>query len=544
MLCSSLPSGPSRICGLLACILFTGMAGQAADGPRQDRPNVVVILADDLGFGDVHCYDPDHAKVPTPNIDRIAAQGMRFTDAHASASLCSPTRYALLTGRFSWRTHLQTHVVRMYGTPLIAPDRLTLPGMLHEQGYRTACFGKWHLGWDWPLRQKDGSVARAPANRFLQQRSGVPVFSEAIGQGPTTRGFDRYFGVDVPNYPPYTFIKNDRMTADPAAEKTVDDRIRWGKEGPMVPGWQFDRILPTIIEHTEDSIAQWGRDGQPFFLYLALTTPHEPIAPSEPFRGKSGLCDVADLIMETDAAVGRVADALQKAGCADNTLLIVTSDNGHCHYTGVEPFEKAGHRVAGPYKGYKNNLTEGGHRVPFVVRWPGIVAPGTVNDQLVCLSDIFATCAEICGTTLTDDSAEDSVSFLPLLRGSDRPTRDDLVLQGHGTELAIRSGPWKLIAPTVRTPPADGSHAAAAQKAAAERKAETFKLFNVVDDPKENRTFESARPDIVARLHGLLTKYIADGRSTPGPARHNDISIRLPAIDSGPIPSDSGPQSP
>ncbi len=505
------------------------------DAAAIQRPNIVVVLADDLGYGDVRCYDPEHAKVPTPSIDRLAEEGLRFTDAHTSASLCSPSRYGLLTGRFSWRTAMRTHVVRVYGSPLIAPDRLTLPRMLQQQGYRTACFGKWHLGWDWPLREKDGAVLHTPPGQFLQERPGEPVFELPIGQGPTTRGFDEYFGVDVPNLPPYTFLENDRMVAAPTERKTINDRVQWGPPGPMAPGWQFDRILPTIVDRTEDYIARRARDKQPFFVYMPLTTPHEPIAPSEPFRGKSGISDVADLILETDAALGKVMSALEKHGLAGNTLLIFTSDNGHCSYTGLAPFQAVGHRVGGPYRGYKCNISEGGHRVPLVVRWPGVVAPGRRCDQLVCLSDLMATCAEMLGVGLPDEAAEDSVSLLPLLRGEDRPIRRDLVHQCYSELLSIRQGPWKLALcagdgtdrPWCKE---EGVPHDVGEIDARQRGLPPIQLYNVVDDPGETKNLQAEHPEVVRRLHGLLAKYVSEGRSTPGIAQKNDVQVPLPAL--------------
>lgn len=499
-----------------------------------ERPNVIVVLADDLGYGDVHCYDPQHAKVPTPHIDRLAQQGMRFTDAHASASLCSPSRYSLLTGRFSWRTLMRTHVIRTYGSPLIAANRLTLPGMLQQRGYHTACFGKWHLGWDWPLRQPDGSIVRAPAGEFLQQRTGEPVFEQPISQGPTTRGFDYYFGVDFPNTPPYTFLENDRMTVAPTERKTVNDRVHWGPAGPMAPGWQFDRILPTIVERTEGYIAQRAQDKKPFFIYLPLTSPHEPIAPSEPFRGKSGISDVADFIMETDAALGRVMSALEKHRLASNTLLVFTSDNGHCSYTGLATFYDRGHRVAGPYRGYKCNLSEGGHRVPLVVRWPGVVKPDTQCGQLVCLSDLMATCAEMLGVRLPDNAAEDSVSFLPVLRGEDRPVRQALVHQCYSELLAIRQGPWKLAlcagdGNERRWCNEKGVPQDVSEKEARERRLPPIQLYNVETDPGETNNVQALYPERVRQMRGLLEKYVAEGRSTPGAPQRNDVAVPLPA---------------
>jgi arylsulfatase A len=416
--------------------------GSAEGEERRANPNIIIILADDLGWGDVRCYDPEHAIVPTPSIDLLAAGGMRFTDAHTSASLCSPSRYGLLTGRYSWRTPMRSHVVRRYGSPLIAADRLTLPALLAGRGYHTACIGKWHLGWDWPLRQEDGSVAYAPPEAFTQERDGEPVFELPIGSGPTTRGFHTYFGVDLPNLPPYTLIRDDRMLVAPTERKTIHDRVHWGPEGPMAPGWAFDQLLPALVDETDRYLADRAREDRPFFLFFSLTSPHEPVAPSEPFRGRSGVSDVADFIIETDAAVGRVLAALDAHNLADSTLVVFTSDNGPSGYLGVAPFHERGHRPAGPYRGYKCNISEGGHRVPMVVRWPGVVAPGTENDQLVCLTDWMATCAAIVGQSLPDSAGEDSVNMLPLLHGQDTPVREDLIVHSYFADvLSVRRGP-------------------------------------------------------------------------------------------------------
>jgi len=257
-----------RYVGAGVAVIGTGGSTMSTSKPM---PNIVIILADDLGYGDVGCYDPEHAKVPTPNIDRLASGGILFTDAHAGAALCTPSRYTLLTGRYSWRSSLEEHVVRTYGSPLINAERTTLPGLLHGEGYYTACIGKWHLGWNWPLRQPDGTVVYAPDEGFIQQREGAPAFDLPIKGGPTTRGFDEFFGVDLPNQPPYTFIQNDRMTVNPTDRKTIQDRVHWGPEGPMAPGWRFDNVQPTLVEKAEACIASCAARQAPFFLYMPLT---------------------------------------------------------------------------------------------------------------------------------------------------------------------------------------------------------------------------------------------------------------------------------
>jgi len=509
------------------------LAGGRTGSMETRKPNIVIIFADDLGYGDVACYDPEHCRVPTPHIDRLAEQGIRFTDAHATASLCTPSRYGLLTGRYSWRSSLAEHVVRRYGSPLIDEARLTLPGMLREQGYYTACVGKWHLGWDWPLRQPDGSVQYAPEGRFTMEREGEPAFDLPILGGPTTRGFDEFFGVDLPNQPPYTFVRNDRMTVNPTDRKTISDRIHWGPEGPMAPGWRFDEVQPTLVDKAEDCIARCAARGGPFFLYMPLTIPHEPIAPSERWRGKSGISDVADLILETDDAVGRVMKALDEHGLADETLLVFSSDNGHCSYTGIMPFQEVGHRVGGPYRGYKCNISEGGHRVPLVARWPGVIDAGRVSDALVCLNDWMATCAQALDVDLPHTAAEDSVSLLPHLRGETNTVRDEVVVQSYFAEvLMIRRGPWKLAVCAGdgvdrRWCNEEGVPQDIPDPEALAMGRPPMQLYNVAEDPGETHNRIEEYPDIAGDLLARLRTCIARGRSTPGPDLENDQLIRL-----------------
>jgi arylsulfatase A len=461
----------------------------AATALAAERPNIVHILADDFGYGDAKCYNPD-GKIATPSIDRLAKEGMRFTDAHSGSAVCSPTRYGILTGRYAWRTKLRRGVLGPYDPPLIAADRLTVPALLKQQGYHTACVGKWHLGWDWP--KKDGAV----------------VFDRAIANGPTARGFDYYFGTDVPNYPPYCFIDNDRTVGNPTAMKEVRDLN--GRPGPMLPGWQFDGILPTLVEKATGYVADRAKEGKPFFLYLPLTSPHEPIAPSANFKGKSGISDLADFMMETDWAVGEVLDALDKHKLTDKTLVFFTCDNGHAGYTGLPALEKAGHKVSGPFRGLKADIWEGVHRVPFIARWPGRIKPGTTCGDTICHTNLLATCAEILGEKVPAEACEDSVSILPLLRGVrlEQPTHDAVVHQASNGTLAIRRGKWKLIV----GPPAD-------------RPAD--QLYDLAADTGETKDVAAAHAEEVKRLTALLEKYIADGRSTPGPARKNDLGVPL-----------------
>ena len=450
-------------------------------GPRASRqPNIVYILADDVGCGDFSCYNAE-SKLQTPAVDRLASQGMRFTDAHSGSALCSPTRYGLLTGRYAWRTRLQMGVLMPYDPPLIEAGRLTVPALLKQHGYQTACIGKWHLGWDWPKRGQD------------------PDFTEPIANGPITRGFDYYFGTDVPNFPPYCFIENDRTVGQPTSRKTEQNLD--GRPGPMAPGWKFEDILPTLVDRAKGYIRKQASGGQPFFLYFPLTTPHEPLHPSARFLGKSGINAVADLLLETDWAVSEILQQLDQEKLSDNTLVVFAGDNGHSAYTGLPELLAAGHRPSGPWKGYKGNVYEGGHRIPFVARWPGRIRPRSTCDQTICLGDFLATTASILKTRLPDNAGEDSYDILSALTGTaKRPIRDYTVHHGGLGQFAIRQGPWKFI--PAWQPPANIKSQPNADL-----------LFNLSEDPGETRNMAGEHPQIVAKLAALLARCKSDGRS-------------------------------
>lgn len=493
------------------------LLAQAAP-PEGRRPNIVIILADDLGYGDVQCYNPQRGKIPTPNIDRLASQGMRFTDAHSSSGVCSPSRYTLLTGRYHWRTRLQAGIVGVFGEPLIAANRLTIAGLARQQGYRTACIGKWHLGWDWPIAADqrrlfqfpkgaaDDEVTPTDAHRAAWR----DVFGKPVPGGPTTRGFDEYFGTDVPNWPPYCFMENDRAVGVPteALPRPQLKNHLASLPGPALKDWKLEAILPALGQRAGEFIARQAKAGQRFMLYLPLTSPHEPLAINDPWKGKSGLLPYADFVMETDAVIGRVLDALQQAGVAEKTLVLFTSDNGKAAYTGAAALEEKGHYSSGPLRGYKTSVYEGGHREPFIVRWDGVVKPGSVCDHLVHQADIMATLADVFDARLGDDAGEDSFSFLPLLKGSDNPIRQYAVSCAAAGTPGLRQGAWKLIL-------------------AADPKTKTdVQLFNLAQDIAETRNLAAEEPRRVAEMKAALEKIIADGRSTPGAPQKNDVTVR------------------
>ena len=511
-------------------------------------PNVVIILADDLGYGDVQCYNKERGKIPTPHIDRLAAQGMRFTDAHSSSGVCSPSRYTLLTGRYHWRTRLQAGIVGVWEKLLIAPDRLTLAGLARQHGYVTACVGKWHLGWDWPIPQgkramlwpvaegdkdkpkdkagaKPASKAKSAAASDEQRAFWKELFSQPIPGGPTARGFDEYFGTDVPNWPPYCFIENDRTVGIPSEflpAGLFKDHLA-SLPGPALKDWKLESILPALADRASDFIARQAKAGKPFLLYLPLTAPHTPLAVNDAWKGKSGLGTYADFVMETDAQVGRVLKAIDDAGVLDNTLVIFTSDNGCAPYIGVDALEKQGHYPSGPLRGYKGDAFEGGHRVPFIVRYPGVTKPGSVCGQTVGQVDIMATLADVLGAKLPDTAGEDSVSLLPLLRGQEQAIHEAVVHHSSQGRFAIRSGKWKLqLSPGSGGPWGSPTDAAARQKGLP-----ALQLYDLEADPGETKNLHDTQPAEVERLRKLLENMIAAGRSTKGPAARNDVEVKV-----------------
>ena len=482
---------------------WQALAADDAASKGKGRPNIVFILCDDLGYGDVQCLNPKRGKIPTPCIDRFAKQGMTFTESHSGSAVCSPTRYGVLTGRYSWRV-LTKGIVGLYGKPLIAPNLMTVPKLLRKHGYQTACVGKWHLGWDWP--RKGGKVD----------------FTQPIPGGPTDRGFDYYFGVDVPNWPPYCWIKNNRLQGNPTERLGVLGKNINSKAGPAVPGWTFEPVLPTITDKVCQYIGQRGQDKKPFFLYFPLTSPHTPLSPTKEWKGKSGLNIYADFVMETDAMVGRVLDSLDKANLSENTLVIFTSDNGMAHYAGSLELEAHGHYPSGEFRGYKADAWDGGHHVPFFARWPGVIKPGSTCPQLTCHTDLMATCAEIVGAKLPDDAGVDSVSILPLLKGKDKPIREAVVHHSISGKFAIRKGKWKLLLCA-----GSGGWASPSDREAEKKHLPSVQLYDMQADIGEKNNLHDKHPEIVAELISLLKKCVDTGRSTPGALQKNDVTVDI-----------------
>jgi arylsulfatase A-like enzyme len=489
----------------LALSLVGGLGCLAARSAP--RPNIVLILADDLGWGDLRCYNPD-SKIPTPNLDRLAAEGMRFTDAHSPSSVCTPTRYALMTGRYAWRTRLKSGVLWGYSPPLIEPGRLTLPALLKQQGYPTACIGKWHLGLGWPTRE--------PVNFGDQTQPagdiGLIDYSRPFTAGPLTVGFDYFFGIPASlDMDPYLFLEND-LAVEPPTDRIAGGRHQrqggngYWRGGPAPPGFTPQIVLPTLAEKAEAFVRRQSAR-RPFFLYFPLTAPHDPWVPTAGFRGRSGAGDYGDFVAQVDETIGRLLGVLEERKLAKNTLLIVTSDNG-AHWPPGD-IEKWGHRANGPWRGQKADVWEGGHRVPFLVRWPGKVKAGTTSDALVGLNDVFATAAELLKVHLPADAGEDSESLLPVLLGRRKTVRDTLVHHSSRGAFVIRQGDWKLCLglgsqgftePAQPKPEPDGPRG---------------QLHDLRTDPREQRNLWLERPDMVARLTALLGEHRTAGHSAP-----------------------------
>ncbi len=502
---------------LLAVALLTldSIGLHAADQPATARPNIIFILCDDLGYGDVHGLNPERCKIATPNLDRLASQGLTLTDAHSTSAVCTPSRYGILTGRYNWRSREQQGVLSGYSAPLIAADRLTVAGLLKQNGYTTAAMGKWHLGM---------GISKNPQEL-------------TVTDGPTTRGFDYFFGISASlDMPPFVFIENNRLTEAPTATK------KWVRSGPAGPNFEAVNALPTLTTKASEFIA---RTKSPFFLYLALPSPHTPLVPAKEWQGKSILGDYGDYVMETDWAVGQVLAALDKAGVADNTLVLLTSDNGVAPYVGVGPeqlkqleakgfqatkgaesykeLEAMGHFSSYVFRGHKADIWEGGHRIPCLVRWPGKIQAGSTSDQLVSLVDFMATCADILEAKLPANAGEDSVSLLPVLLGKAvAPIHDAVVFHSINGSFGIQQGNWKL-----ELCPSSGGWGNPKPKSKAAKALPPVQLYDMSKDIGE-RTNESARhPEIVKRLTKLLEKYVADGRSTPGAPQKNDAASQL-----------------
>jgi arylsulfatase A len=503
-----------------AACLAGGAAAACATDAAQAPPNIVILYADDMGYGDLGANHPQ-SKIPTPHLDRLAAEGLRFTDAHSSSGICSPSRYALLTGRHHWRDFHD--IVGSFGPAVFKPGQLTLPEMLRRRGYATACIGKWHLGWNWDAIRRPGSPPKSIAHGDFD-------WSRPIPGGPCDHGFDTYFGDDVINFPPYTWIENDRVTTAPDTMLAPDvvptnpAEGRWEcRPGPARSDWNFHRVLPTLTDRAVAFVRGRRGDPRPFFLYVPLPSPHAPIIPNDAFIGRSQAGGYGDFVVQTDDACGRVLEALRETRLDSNTIVVFTADNGAERYAYARD-ERFDHWSSGPFRGVKRDLYEGGHHVPFLLKWPGVTEAGAVTDALVSQVDLMATLAAATGTELPADAAADSHDLLPWLTGrSAAPPRTTLVHNTNPQQYAIRDGAWLLVAgPTGVASHTNGPPAAWLEKHGYHPDDDQpVELYDLETDVGQRHNVAAEHPAKVARLQALLARTRQQPRSAPVAADHH-----------------------
>jgi len=482
---------------LLSATFAFGFAPKTeAEAEAAQPPNIVVILADDLGYGDPGALNAD-SKIPTPNLDRLARQSLSFVDAHTPSAVCTPTRYALLTGRYCWRSSLKRGVLWGRSAALIEPERWTIASMLQDQGYATMGVGKWHLGLG---------------------AEGETDYSKPLRPGPVTVGFDHYFGIPASlDMEPYVYIRDDGVEAEPTEtiEASAHRRQNGGgywRAGGIAPGFRHIDVLPRIEQESVAFLESQAERDARFFLYVPLSAPHTPWLPLDEYRGRSEAGYYGDFVAQVDATVGRILETLEASGQADDTLVVFTSDNGaHWPEADIKEFN---HRANGPWRGQKADIHEGGHRVPFFVRWPGVTEAGSTCEETICLTDLMATLAAVVGVALPDDQAEDSFDLTPLLRGeplegSFRPATIHHSARGM---FAIRAGDWKLIEGR-----GSGGFTAPAEidPETLEPGAPVGQLYNLAEDPAEQHNLYNERPEVVEALKAQLERIRNEGRSRP-----------------------------
>lgn len=481
------------------------------------KPNIVYILADDMGYGDLSCLN-SHSKIRTDHLDRLREEGMAFSDGHSTSAVCTPSRYSILTGRYNWRSTLKSGVSWGYSSALIEKGRLTVPEMMRQEGYRTACFGKWHLGWDW------GGAGRGAGGSGAEADETDVDFSQPIANGPTTRGFDHFYGIAASlDMPPYVYVENDRPTAVPDHE-TGDRGMAFWREGPTAPDFVHEEVLPNLTERVVRYIHDNKED--PFFLYFPLPAPHTPILPTAPFQGKSGTNAYGDFCLQVDWTVGQVMNALASCDLTEDTIVIFAADNGCSPRADFTHLAALGHHPSYHFRGHKADIYEGGHRIPLLVKWPAEIEAGSTCDETVCLVDLMATVAEILEVDLPDDAAEDSVSNLPAWLGCDlsTPLREATVHSSINGSFSIRKGRWKL-----EMCPGSGGWSYPKPDDVPEG-SPPIQLYDLDADISERRNVVEDRPDVVEELRNLLTQYVQNGRSTPGAVQENTGPQHWPQV--------------
>ncbi len=465
-------------------------------------PNIIFILADDLGYGDVSALN-ENGKIKTTHIDKMASQGVVFTDAHSCSSVSTPTRYGILTGRYNWRSTLKNGVLNGYSPNLIPSDRTTIASLLKSKGYQTACIGKWHLGWNW--------------NNIEAGNEHVD-FSKPITNGPTSIGFDYFYGFNGSlDMPPYVYVENTMPTASKTSEIEKNSGYQMWRKGVIGDDFTHEGCLPNLTQRAINYIKEKGKEDKPFFLYFPIPAPHTPILPVKEFQGKSGINPYADFVLMVDDVVGQITNTLKEQGISDNTIVIFTSDNGCSPAAQFPVLLEHGHNPSYVFRGYKADLYDGGHRIPCIVKWPLKVKPHKV-EQTVCLVDFMATFAALNDYVLKDNEAEDSYSILPVLLNTNykKTIREATVSHSFNGSFTIRQGKWKLLL-------APGSGGWSDPKPGKEPAGSpSVQLYDLEEDIAETTNVEAKYPKVVKRLRNLMIQYVENGRSTPGKSQKND----------------------
>ena len=487
----------------------------ACQSPEQNLPNVIIVLADDLGYGDISSFNPN-GKIPTPHIDAIGRAGIRCTDAHSPSAVCTPTRYGLLTGRYSWRTHLKNGVLTGTSGPLIAPDRLTIAEMLKNQGYTTGFIGKWHLGWTWSVI--DSSVKHGSG--WNAEDFGNIDFNGPVTQGPQDVGFDYSFGhaasLDIA---PYVYVENGEITEAPDGITVDTGKYTWWREGPTGADFDHHDVTPNFFRKSIDFISRKSKSSSPFFLYLALPSPHTPILPTGIWQDTSRINPYADFVMMIDHYMGELDKSLEDAGIIENTLVVFTSDNGCSPEADFEILASFNHHPGHIFRGHKADIYEGGHRVPFVARWPNQITKESIIDKTISLTDLMATLAEISDYSIINGQGEDSYSLMPLFKGQPEEfSRKNTIHHSINGSFAIRQDQYKLI-----LCPGSGGWSDPRPGSDLEVDLPRFQLYDLETDPGETKNIIDDHSELANEMIQLLTRQIESGRSTPGQEQSNDL---------------------
>lgn len=493
---------------LLASLFFICCKTQNKDRANKSNthPNIIYILADDLGYGDVSSFNPN-SKIKTVFIDSLANQGMSFTDAHSSSSLCTPTRYGILTGRYAWRTRLKKGVLWSYDKPLIDKNRLTVASLLKKNGYNTACIGKWHLGLDWAQDSSGGIQLKSP-----------------IKNTPIANGFDEFYGISASlDIPPYLYINNDQVTATKIDTIQGTTGKGFWRTGPIGNDFKHADVLPHLTKKATHYIDEQAKTENPFFLYFPLPAPHTPILPTEQFLGKGNTNAYGDFVVMVDDVVKQIMKAVSENNIEENTIIVFTSDNGSSPMADFKELEALGHFSNYHFRGHKADIFEGGHRIPFIIKWPKNIKAASISNETICLTDFLATTAAIVGDSLPQNSAEDSYNIYPII--TEQPLsglREATIHHSNNGSFAIRQGKWKLI-----FAPGSGGWSYPTPKEAIKLKLPPLQLYNLDSDINEQQNIADKHPEVVKNLTKLMESYLNNGRSTPGIIQKNDTNTDL-----------------